>query len=431
MGTTRTFWPALCLGAFALELLLFFYLRNVAGPYVSPLLFVASSLLLTWGCFRALRDQPYALSAAPGQSKLGRWGWVLAALLLLVALYPRVRDIVNQYPVRVEMSDVLPSIEVYLRRLQNGETVYAMIKDFGYDLSPTYLPMMWLPFLIPDSLNMDYRWLGFWVFIIGVLLYAYRLGLSRPELLEGTFKLLVPLLVVLPLLGADTHVLGLSIESLVIGYYFILVAGIFSRSPWLRALGLVLCLLSRFSLVFWAPLYLLLIYRHEGRRSALWVAGLTLAGVLALYVVPFLSQDWSAFGKGQAYYTVAAQAEWQNNLNEHGKPYQLYNGLGLAASFFRLWPGEVLARINALRLVHVLASAGSVVLMAGLYWLRRHRLRHDYRYLALLALKLNLTLFYAFIQVPYDNLLLLVVFLSAWLILCLRPSAPVAEPAQL
>lgn len=409
---------------------MFSYLREVAGPYTSPLLFVAASLLLTWTTYRALRDQPYQLGGLAGQSGRGRWGWLLALLLLLLALYPRVQAIVDQYPVRVESSDVLPSIEVYLRRLQNGETVYALIKDFGYDLSPTYLPMMWLPFLIPDELNMDYRWLGFWVFGAGLLGYVYRLSATRPELYEGVFKLLVPLLVVLPLLGADTHILGLSIESLVIGYYFILVAGIFSRSAGLRALGLVLCLLSRFSLVFWVPLYLLLIYRHEGRRPALWVSGLTAAGILALYIIPFLAQDWSAFAKGQAYYTAAALGEWQSNLNPEGQPHQLYNGLGLAAWFYQYAPGELPARLNLLRGVHLLASVGSVAVVAGLYWLRRHRLRLDYRYLALLALKLNLTIFYAFIQVPYDNLLLLVVFISCWLILALPGRPQPAEPAQ-
>ncbi|OON70803.1 hypothetical protein [Hymenobacter sp. CRA2] len=424
---STAFWPGLTLAAFALELLLFSYLRNVAGPYVSPVLFLGASLLFTWAAYRALRAQPYDLADRPGQSLLGRWQWALAGVLLLAAFYPRLRDIINQYPVAVETSDVIPSIEIYLRRLQNGETVYTLIKDFGYDLSPTYLPMMWLPFLIPDSLNMDYRWLGFWVFAVGVALYARRLAATRPDLFEGSFKLLVPILVVLPLLAGDTHILGLSIESLVIGYYFILVAGIFSKSPVLRAIGLVLCLLSRFSLVFWAPFYLLLIYRHEGRKAALWVAALVLVGILGLYVIPFLSADWSSFLKGQGYYTAAALGEWESNLNEQGLPNQLYRGLGLAALYYHYLPGELLDRLNVLRLSHLLASVGSVAVVVLVYWLRRHRLRLDYRYLALLALKLNLTLFYAFIQVPYDNLLLLVIFLSAWVILCLR--RPAETPA--
>ncbi|WBA41309.1 hypothetical protein [Hymenobacter canadensis] len=418
----------LVLAAFAAELLLFFYSRNAFGPLVSPVLYAGASVLFTVAAWRALRGQPYLLgSQQPGRNGL-RWAYVAAMGLLAVALYPRVREIIEQYPVDVKMSDVLPSIEVYLRRLQNGEPVYALITEFGYDLSPTYLPMMWLPYLLPDALNVDYRWLGLWVLGLGALLYAYRLAATRPSFYGGVAKLLLPLLLFWPLLGHDTHILGLSIETMIIGYYFILAAGVLSQSTLLRAVGLVLCLLSRFSLLFWVPFYLWLIYRHEGPKRAFWLAALVALGILGIYILPFLSADWSAFMKGQGAYTAAAVAEWQNNLNEQGHPAQLFRGIGLASLFYTYAPGDFATRINLLRLVHMVLSVGSVAAVAAWYWLTRARLTLDYRHLALLALKLNLTFFYAFIQVPYDNLLLLVPFLSVWIILCLKEPAPaVAE----
>ncbi|UOQ66038.1 hypothetical protein [Hymenobacter volaticus] len=417
----------LVLAAFGAELLLFSYGRNAFGPLISPVLYFGSSLAFTAFAWQALRRQPYIL--APGGSTKERRSYVIAAGLLLFALYPRLRDIINQYPVDVKMSDVLPSIEVYLRRLQSGSPVYALITDFGYDLSPTYLPMMWMPYLLPDALNVDYRWLGIWVLGIGLLLYAYRLAASQPDLYGGVFRLLLPLLLFWPLLGADAHILGLSIETMIIGYYFILAAGILSQSILLRAVGLVLCLLSRFSLVFWVPFYLWLIYRHEGPKRAIWLVGLVGSAILGIYVIPFLSTDWSIFAKGQAAYTVAAIGEWEGNLDSDGNPAQLYRGLGLAIFFFKYVHGEMITRLNALRLTHLLASAGSVGIVAAWYWLRRNQLPLDYRHLALLALKLNLTMFYAFIQVPYDNLQLLVPFLSVWIILCLRPPARLSHEA--
>ncbi|GAB2946472.1 hypothetical protein GCM10027048_09310 [Hymenobacter coalescens] len=428
---TSAFWSGATVAAFALELLLFSYLRGYFGPLLSAVVFLGASLLVTYAAYRALRDQPYEWALRPTGARRADWRWVAAAALLLLAFYPRLDAIITQFPVDITMSDVLPVIEVYLRRFQNGEPVYALITNFSYHLPAGYLPTFWMPFLLPDALNIDYRWVGFWSFGVGVLLYAFRLGQLRPDLYEGAFKLLLPVLPVLYLVGADAHILGLSIESLVIGYYFVLVAGILSKSPVLRAAGLVLCLLSRFSLLFWAPFYLWLIYRHEGPRAALWVAGLTALGVLALYVLPFGATGITQFFEGQSYYTGAALGEWGSNLNDQGLPYQLFNGMGMAAFFYRYFPGELLARINALRAVHLLMTVSSVAVLALAYWLRRHRLRLDYRYIALLALKLNLTLFYAFIQVPYDNLLLLVVFLSAWLILCLRPVPTAAEPAQI
>ena len=431
MGATRAFWSGLSLAAFAAELLLFTYLRNVAGPFISPLLYLAATLLGIYTAYRALRDQPFAWTTGPAAGRRAAWGWVGAAALLLLALTPRLDAVIQQFPVEITMSDVLPVIEVYLRRLQNGEPVYALITNFSYHLPAGYLPAMWMPFLLPDELNMDYRWAGFWIFAIGVLFYAYRLARLHPDLYEGSFKLLLPLLPVLYLVGADAHILGLSIESVVIGYYGVLIAGVLSRSRLLQAVGLVLCLLSRFSFLFWVPFYFWLIWRHEGRRAALVLAGLTTAGVLALYILPFGLSGVRQFLEGQGYYTKSALGEWTGNLNGDGKPYQLYNGLGLAVFFHRYFPGEMLARVNALRAMHLLASAGTVAAVALWYWLRRRQLRLDYRYLALLTLKLSLTVFYAFIQVPYDNLLLLVVFVSGWVLLCLPRRAEAVEPAQL
>lgn len=427
------FWSGLTLAAFALELLLFTYLRSYFGPRLSPVLHLGATLLVTYAAFRALRDQAFAWDApalAPGRGARP-WRWVVAAALLLLAFYPRLAAIIVQFPVDITMSDVLPVIEVYLRRLQNGEPVYALITNFSYHMPAGYLPAMWLPFLLPDELNMDYRWAALWIFAIGVLCYAYRLGRLRPDLYEGSFKLLLPLLPVFYLIGADAHIIGLSIEGVVIGYYFVLVAGLLSRSTALRAAGLVLCFLSRFSFLFWVPFYFWLIWRHEGRRPALLLAGLTAAGVVALYLLPFGVDGVEQFLAGQSNYTKSALGEWRDNLDPEGRPYQLHNGVGMAIFFYRHAPGDLLARINLLRGVHLLVSAGSMAVVALLYWRSRHHLRLDYRYLALLTLKLTLTFFYLFIQVPYDNLLLLVVFMSCWLVLVLPGRPQPAETPQL
>lgn len=427
-SSSHTFWSGLALAAFGLELLFFSVLRNVAGPFVSPMLFTGASLLFTFAAWRALRDQPYAWAKFYPGTPAAAGRWALVAGLLLLAFYPRLSQIFAQLPIDARTADALPSIEVYLRRLQNGQPIYALITDFGYDFSPTYLPMMWLPFLLPDTLNLDYRWLGIWVLGLGLVFYAARLAGTRPSLYAGALLLGLPFLLLLPLLGADAHVLGMSFETLIIGYYFILAAGILSGSTGLRAVGLVLCLLSRFSLLFWVPLYLWLIYRHESPRRAFWLAGLVGLGILGIYVLPFLSQDWSSFAKGQAYYTQGAIAEWQGNLNPQGQPTQLFQGLGLAAYFYQYLPGDVAARVGVLRVVHLAASAGSVAAVALWCWRRRAGLRLDYRHVALLALKLNLVVFYAFIQVPYDNLLLLVPALSVWVLLCLPDPGRAATP---
>jgi hypothetical protein len=65
--------------------------------------------------------------------------------------------------------------------------------------------------------------------------------------------------------------------------------------------------------------------------------------------------------------------------------------------------------------IHLLASAGVVVLLTAFYW--RYGRRYDYRYLALVGLKLYLAVFYFFIQIPYAYLISLSVLLSVFVLL--------------
>jgi len=167
--------------------------------------------------------------------------------------------------------------------------------------------------------------------------------------------------------------------------------------------------------VFWVPFYLWVLWRDAGRRHALTVAALVLAGVVGIYVVPFLSKDWTIFTHALSEYRIATLGEWSRTDGPDGHPPQLFAGVGLASWFYTYGPGDIAARVSLLQKSHLLLSVGTVLLAAGLY----HRLRHrfDYRLMALIALKFYLATFYAFIQIPYPYLTSLGLFISVFVVM--------------
>jgi hypothetical protein len=316
-------------------------------------------------------------------------------------------------------------------RFLAGEQVYTpFTRELGYQGTPGYLPLQWLPYVPAQLLGLDYRWLAFGDLLLATAGYNYWLLRQEKQGAVLLLKALLPPLLLLAILITDSSTLGLTVETLIYGYYFMLMATIFSRSPALQALGLLVCLLSRYALVLWVPLYLLLIFFQGSRRQAVWVAAGVVAGIGLIYVLPFLSQDWGMFMRVQQEYSQLAVGEWSHlePLAETGdKPYHLFKGLGMAAWFYTWGQGPLLGRILLLKNFHFFFS-GLVVVVAGTSYFRsRHKI--DYRLFALISLKAYLATFYHFIQVPYLYLTALSVFASVFLLVFLPGRPPAARPA--
>ncbi len=144
----------LLIAAFVAEFLLFTFLRNVFGPFASPvvlwLLGVAFSLSGLWA-FRGQSVIP--LSKLRSRAALT----LLVPVVALLVFGERVARMPQYTPIDPAQSDVIPSIQVFVRRWLAGEVVYAPITDFDYLLYPTYLPLTWLPFVPAEILSFDYR----------------------------------------------------------------------------------------------------------------------------------------------------------------------------------------------------------------------------------------------------------------------------------
>ncbi|MCC3157234.1 hypothetical protein LJ737_08290 [Hymenobacter sp. 15J16-1T3B] len=404
----RAYWGWALLLAVVLEFLLLTFWRNCAGPYLSPVLFYLASWLVALFATRSYQQTGWYGAAS---TRTTRRFLLVVPLLALGAFIPRLARVFARSPLVVSASDVIPSINIYVERLLHGQPVYSYFTELGYTLYPTYLPALWLPFVVPEVLGFDYRWLAAGVLAVALLVfYCWPVVKQPSRWAELLLKLVLPFVMLQGVLKMDVGLFGYSVESLIIGYYLCLAASLYRRSSWQRAAPLVLCLLSRFSLVLWVPLWLALIWQQEGRTSALRLSAGVALGVLLLYVLPFLSHDWQALALGQQTYLRAAQSDWQQLLPGTQQPWPLYQGLGFAAYFYQYAPGTLLHRIELIRLVQA-GSCLLVVLAAAVYWFR-YRPALDYRLFALVVLKVYLATFYAFVQVPYSYLVTLVIFMS-------------------
>lgn len=410
-----------------LQSLLLVLRPGLAGNWLSPLLvwvpvFVALRYTLRW--------EHWKTAARTGSVNGIAWlQWVFYGLVMFLAwVVFRAYDSTNAL-----QSDVIPTVRILGERLLSGKPVYVTITEFGYILPPTYLPMHWLPFVPVLHLPADLRIWAMLLFFVLTMPALRWLSRRQDTRNASLLTLLAPALLVLLYLLGQRDDAGYSVEWLYAAYYLLLVYGLMKENAAICALALVCILLSRFSLVLWLPVLPVWFWMKKGWKPVAIATCILVAGILLIYVLPFLSRFPESFGNAQAYYTKGALMEWdgQEWQKPGDHPYQISRGLGMAWWFYRLFPGTLPDRIYALKLVH----AGGAVLL-GL-WFAVLLLRRKYNHVPsgvflLGSLHAYLWFFYSFIQVPYPYLYIVPLTVSiAWVALLFAwQDQPLEQPSE-
>ncbi len=324
-------------------------------------------------------------------------------------------------PIDIHLSDILPTIQVMNQRLLEGTYPYALIQSFGYDLSPTYLPLMWMPFFPATIFHFDERWVSFVIWTIAAIFTIRR---AHTWGLRTEAKWLITALPFFHFIfieeGTDAT-FGNTVEIMIAGFYMLFalqldkirayLAGSPLKSGALLAFFIALCLLSRYAFLLWLPLCFLVVW-VENRKLALYTAAWVLAWVLVLFAIPFLTKDPMIYFNGLKHYSSAALAGW----SQVGNQGPLYDGMGIAGIFRDEWGGEMADRLAGLQRWQFIVSISAVGLCALLWWKKRAQLQHLPLFL-LGSLKFYFAFFYGFIQMPYTYLMLTPCFLSIVILL--------------
>jgi len=333
--------------------------------------------------------------------------------LLALFLGSHLHELFVATPISESESDVIPSIQLYVTRFLDGEVVYRPLYFQDYKVDPTYLPLLWLPYVFSEGLQIDYRWTPYALFLIALLWYQFRLLKQELNLFEHILKTAIPFIWVYIIFIYDPIQFQLAVELVPVGFYLLLTLTVNDKRPLVVGLGILGCLLSRYAFTFWLPVYMLIYWAHRGFSKTFWASFTVLIGVLGIYIIPFLSKDWSVFAKGLAYYEKTAKGEWQRQPWQApgDKPYYLSRGMSLAIHFYDYPPYTLEDRLKFNRKVHITACAITALLILLGYFLFRNRIKNLTLYL-LAALKLYLVVFYGLFYVPFDYLYQLPLLMS-------------------
>jgi hypothetical protein len=406
-----------------LEVLLATWLINTTGMYLSVLLFnaVSLSIAFVWLRVASLPPVTVAPTAIPACIRpaiqwllFGGLSWYIITKLRHLwwhqLTYPNPTG---------GSSDIIPQIQTLVTRFITHQPPYQLIHFSNYNLYPTYLPMQWLPYIATEWLHKDYRWIPT-LSLLAVCGYFFW----RTRKLPGWWGQVVP---VWPLVAwcacilNDNNLYIFCVEGLIAAYYFFTAISITGRSIWPLAVGVGLCLLSRYSIIFWVPLAFTLLLMAGQRKNAWTLVLVSVAFFMACYWWPFLRTDGGIFLKGYLYHTHAALGEWQRDLAIHNGSANLRNGLGFTSFALALLPGTLENVLTTYRILHFALCCGTVIALGAYFYRHRHIPVQQYM---LFSLKVYLTVFYAFIQIPYKYLFLVPIMVSCALLGSMFTSAP-------
>ncbi len=414
-------WGVLILGMVT-ELALQTFWQNKFGIYKSPVIWIIAGISVSLAAFGLVGFKQPTVPLNKGNQVLRRLNWnPMLKYLTFVLLFALgaywcgnfLDNIFERIPVDAKLSDIIPSLEMYVQRLLNGEQVYRPLPFDGYSVDPTYFPLLWAPYIFSDLLQIDYRWTAYGVFLIAIFLYQLKLLKQDIPIFEVLVKMSIPFVWLYVFTQFASGTLGMAVELLPIGFYLLLTLSIFNKRPWLMAIGILLCLLSRYAFTFWLPVYLLIYWIEYGFKNVFQVSFYVLLGVIGLYVLPFLSKDWMILKKGLDYYEKTAVGQWETQpwQAEGAKPFHLIQGLSVAVYFYDYQKYTVPDRLSFNRKVHItVCGITAILLLLGYFFFRKKGL--NTKIYLIIGLKLYLVIFYGFFYVPFSYLFKIPLFLS-------------------
>lgn len=388
--------------------------QNIFGPFVSPLVHLLCSILsavylLRMNTSGLSLDNTVHTTVSKQYSKTTILiaGTVLFLLLWAIAVYIFSRRMIDYRDVKSAGSDIIPQVMYLTKRFVNGTYPYSPIpiRELEYTLIPTYLPFQWLPYIPAELLHFDYRFIGLALLSTCLLIYLKKTATIMPQRKLWIIVCLTPFLFLYTYFIRNAPMLQSTVEMLVTSFYCWVGFSLFRKHYISLVLCILFCVLSRYSLVLWLPLLLLVLLMERGFKSTAVFCFLLLAGI-ALCYGPFLLKDPMIFKKGYDYYTTASITEWkvQSWQPKGAYPPHLQEGLGLAIYVYALFPGTVLAKLSAIKLLHLLCSICITLGLAVYYVVNRKRISSAEFLVG--SLKLYLSVFYALIIIPYPYLYL-------------------------
>ena len=260
-----------------------------------------------------------------------------------------------------------------------------------------------MPFVASKLMGIDPRWIPLLFYSLASFLYIKFLLKKNDSSKNLYMKLALPLVFLFLIFWKQSNEIAHTIELLIASYYFILAVFLSNNNILGRSVGLMFTLLSRYAVVFYLPAALVLEWLNNKKRLFKEL-GWVLLFVSVFYIIPFLLKDPNIFLKGNSSYDTAAVGEWQGQSWQapSDKPFQLFQGLGFASWAYNNFSGDLMEKISKYKNILLVCSILSALLLVVFVY-KKHK-KYPQQLLHLAALKVILTIVFAFVLVPYSYL---------------------------
>lgn len=334
----------------------------------------------------------------------GGWWWTHLLLwsVLVAFVCLSLPTLFAKNPLDYRQADMLPILQVMGQRWLNGESVYAIIPEIWGGMQPIYLPAMWLPFVPAIALGVDIRWASTTLLLLGILLLFF----IPKKKVAPVLSLLVFLpigLIFWYLIKVYSTFITLSEEAVVVGWYLLLGFALFRKNAWLLALSLVLCLLSRYVLLFWIPAYLIFLWSTVDKRLV-WKT-IVYGAMFGLIIM--------VFGQGLWHLDVfiGLRSSYLEEITDPNKVGAFTSLIDRSIGLARFVAYEQLPR-----LFHLQIGLAVLLPFAFLWFYVSKKKQLNSTFFGICSLKLSLVFFYNLLVMPYTYLFYTSVFISIYIL---------------
>ncbi len=295
----------------------------------------------------------------------------------------------DEMPIDITNADMLPIIKVMGERFIAGQHshIYDTIPWIWKGIQPIYLPTMWLPYVPAIAMGIDMRWITIagLLFAFGAFVFLYQPGSAGNY--RSFFLGVIAFLLFWWVVADNTPgIVSVAEEGTVIGYYVLLVLALASGKPWLTAIAVSFCLLSRYALVGWVPAYLLYLFLEKKERALLI---LTLTGLGCFVLLFLIPVGWTTFVRLALLsgdYIKFAGRVWKDSPDV----------FSTAPGFAWFFGPKRIALLHGLLIT--LSFGAPLLFVLFCKWRSGGKKIAN---IPLAALKITLVIFYCFIDVPY------------------------------
>lgn len=380
---------------------------QVFGIYVNAFFFFFSSLAIAYFYFASVlyrkenKNPDHEKNLKPLIGGL-LFGILMAVIFIMYVIrFHKFHD-TNAY------SDVLMQLEALYDRFARGEQPYYPVNPPAHSPFPVYMPLHWLPIGFARLFNVDLRVIGLLILYIAVGLYAYYFIDRNKNVWSILLVIVMPVAILLSFFYSLDLVYVF--ETPIAAYYLLLALGLARRNMWLTTLGIILCLLSRYTMVFWLPIFAVLLFMNVSRRQAFMLFGTIILSVVLIYILPFYLRAPDALADGLRYHNRTVISGWEYGADT------LRIGVYFAPHMRALFSGTAEHRVFCARVVQALVML--LLFIGGMIAYTFNRKRINFYDFSLGMLYLVLLCFYTIGPMIFIYYLLSLFFVG--IVLCAR-----------